>query len=96
MERGGFAALIATDLEEVDKTIAEGKADFMVLCHSLPELEARAVVGHAELHKPTTPILLLTWVAPSFHLAVEHFDVTKGPQALIAKCFEMLAFAAHR
>jgi DNA-binding NtrC family response regulator len=94
MEKGAFETLITTNLEEAKTTIAERAIDGLVLCHSLPEKEAKSIVQRATIDRPNLPILLLTSSAPQFPLAVEAFDVNKGPRALLTKCSQLFGPAS--
>jgi hypothetical protein len=91
MEDGTFEVLITTDLEEAQTTIARGALDGLLLCHSLPEVEAKSIVRQMGVDRPDMPVLLLTSLAPTFSIAVEAFDVSRGPRALLVKCTQLFA-----
>lgn len=94
VEKGTFETLITTNLEEARTTIAEGAIDGVMLCHTLPETEAKSIVRRATIDRPNLPVLLLTSSTPRFPLDVEAFDVSKGPRALLTKCAQLFGCAS--
>ena len=85
LAKGNFQVSVTMDLREAEKTITERQTDLLMLCHTLPEKDARTIVRRAQTNTPQVPVLLLTAVVPSFSLCVEDFDVLRAQRIALSE-----------
>jgi len=86
LEAMRFEVSEATRLEEVERMIAEGQVDVLVLCHSLSAEERRAALRAARNRIPSVKRLLLSagTEGAEFQGEAEILSIFKGPAALVA------------